>query len=164
MIRGISARHPDWVLKAVEYLDNSANQPDFHKFCKDNGLDEVKFGVFFDLMMADIEGEIDADPFLSQICSLPTEVQNEYARMSRQGRDIQLKIAELYSGIIGEKVELRDFYDEKASKRIDDKMKKALDKKTADNLLKVFEVSQLFKELEAIDYERKQFLKRHGIN
>lgn len=89
-------------------------------------------------MIADIQGEIDADPFLSQICSLPTEAQNEYARISRQGRDIQLNIAELYSQIIGEKVELRDFYDEKVSKIIDDKLMKALDKKNADNLLKVF--------------------------
>lgn len=34
MIQGISARHPDWVLKAVEYLDNSANNRIFTSFAR----------------------------------------------------------------------------------------------------------------------------------
>lgn len=163
MIRGISARHPNWVLKACEYLEKSSQQPDLHKFCTDNCLPYDEFRVFFDLMMTDIKGEIDDDPYLRKICSLPSEEQNEYARLSKHGRDIQLEIAKIYSKIIGEKVELRDFYDEIASKKIDDKLEKALDRKNADHILQMFQVSQLFNVLDEIDHDKEQFLKRHGI-
>lgn len=163
MIRGISARNPGWVLKACEYLENSSKQPDLQIFCKTNGLPYDNFRVFLDLMMTDIQEEIDTDPFLRKVCSLPPKYQKEYAALNKKRRNLLIELAEIYSKTIGEKVEVRDFYDKEKSDEIDAKLKNALNHKNADHLLGALRSTQIFNEIDAIDEELKQFCQRHGI-
>lgn len=163
IIRRIVEKHPDWVLKASDFMAKYSSQMNLYMYCIKQNLPYNDFKDFYDMLIADIKEEIDANPFLKQISSLPAQFQNEYSSLSRKRRELTMELAEIYSKIIGKKVEIRDFYDKDKSLEIDTKLKKILDHNNVDHLVGALRSKQLFNEIDAIDTELERFYHRHGI-
>lgn len=163
IIRGIVEKHPDWVFKVSDFLSKYSSQMNLYLYCCRQNLPYNDFKDFYDMLMTDIEEEIESNPFLKQIGSLPTEYQKEYSRLKRERRELLIELAEIYSKIIGEKVEIRDFYDKDKSIEINTKLKMTLEHKDADHFLAALRSEHIFREMDAIDKKLEQFYLWHGI-
>lgn len=163
IIRGIVEKHPVWVFKATDFISKYSSQMNLYIYCIKQNLPYNDFKDFYELLMADLEEEMTTNPFLKQITSLPVEHQNEFARLNSKRRELLMELAEIESKIVGEKMEIRDFYDKDKSLEIDTKLKKILDHNNVDHLVGALRSKQLFNEIDAIDTELERFYHRHGI-
>lgn len=162
-IRDIIAKHSDWLNKAINFMHTDSKRMSLNDYCVAQNLPYDEFNDFCNLLVEDVAAAAEKSPFLRQMGSLPARLQNEYARLQNEKRNLQVELAGIYSELIGEKVELKDFYDKKAASRIDSLLKKKLDRKNAHHILATLRATRLFDNIDAIDYELKQFCRKHGL-
>lgn len=169
-IRDIIAKHSDWLNKAINFMQTDSKRMSLNDYCVRQNLPYDEFNDFCNLLVEDVVAAAEKSPFLRQMGSLPARLQNEYARLQNEyarlqneKRNLQVELAGIYSELIGEKVELKDFYDKKAASRIDSLLKKKLDRKNAHHILATLRATRLFDNIDAIDYELKQFCRKHGL-
>lgn len=163
ILRKIANKHPDWVFKASDFMGRYSTQMNLNSFCQMFNLPYNDFKDFYELMVKDIDEEIENNPFLKQLNSLPLEYQDEYTKLKRKRRKLLIELAEIESQIIDEKIAIGDYYDKAKSLEIDAKLKKSLNKKNVDHLLGALRSKQIFNEMDIIDDELEQFYRRHGI-
>lgn len=163
-IEGTIKRHPTWPKLAAEFVTLQEKGISMKAFCEKNRLSEPAFAEFYRAVMADIEKTVQTDPFLQKISRLPTKEQNEYAALSKRRLETMQKMCDAASGIIGEKVEIKDMFGNgKVNKELDRKLNDALKRfKSIDPKVSVaFTLSIL--ELEEIESQIANFLSEHGI-
>lgn len=156
--------HPTWPKLAGEFFHLQENGVSMKDFCQKNRLSETAFTDFYRVVMEDIDKTVKTDPFLQKLSRLPAKDQNEYADLSRRRLQTMQKMCDAASGIIGEKVEIKDMFGNgKVNKYIERKLNEALDRfKSIDpHLSATFTLSIL--ELQDIESKLEKFLLQHGL-
>ncbi len=156
--------HPTWPKLAAEFVRLQEKGMSMKEFCEKNRLSETAFTDFYRAVMEDIDKTVKTDPFLQKLSRLPAKDQNEYADLSKRRLQTMQKMCDAASGIIGEKVEIKDMFGNgKVNKYIDRKLNEALDRfKSIDpHLSATFTLSII--ELQDIESKHEKFLLQHGL-
>ncbi len=156
--------HPTWPKLAAEFVTLQAKGMSMKEFCQNNRLSLPAFSEFYRAVMEDIEKTVQKDPFLQKLSKLPVKDQDEYTALSKRRLEIMQKMCDTASGIIGEKVEIKDMFGNgKVNKRLDRKLNEALDRfNTIDPHLSATFTLSIY-ELNEVESQIESFLSKRGL-
>lgn len=157
--------HPTWMQKAIDFIFLREKGMKIADFCKQQHLPLREFSEFFNAVIRDVEKDIQQDPFLTKLVSLPHDVQDEYSALMRRKKEVLERICEAVSGFTGEKVDINDILNAAGNKNpaLDKKMQRALDNLDSVNPKYALKFMSAFPELKRIEAEIEAFLSRHGL-
>ncbi len=164
-IQSAIKHHPTWAQHAADFIRLQEKGMTMKEFCQKNRLSEPAFSEFYCAVIKDIEKDIQQDPFLTKLASLPHKVQDEYAELMSRKKDVLERVCEAVSGITGEKVRIEDILNaaENKNSRLDKKMQKALDNLAMVDPRHALKFMTSSTELKRIEAEIDAFLSKHNL-